>query len=209
MQKVYGVAMPTASDIRASAVAKGLSVKRRNALTATIFGGLVAALLVGAFSFKPAGFLVGIFLGLLYANAFEYFFHRFLLHARGRVFAKYHLIHHSTWGAPDEALYMNFASNPLVVVLLFSVHAVPIAALEWVLRAGLAPGMMVGFVVYFVAYEEIHWRIHLGSWLPSWLQSARRHHLRHHADAEGRFNVFLPLFDWVFGPAPSVSRTNR
>ncbi len=83
--------MPTASDIRAAALARGLAVKRNNALTATIFGGLLAALLVEAFSFKLAGFFSGILLGLFYANAFEYFFHRFLLHPPGRVFAQYHL----------------------------------------------------------------------------------------------------------------------
>ena len=201
--------MLTASDIRPANVAKGLAVKRRNALTATVFGGLLTALLVEASSFKPAGFLGGILLGVLYANAFEYVFHRFALHPPGRVFAQYHLVHHSTWGTPDEPLYANFARNPLIVVLLFTVHAVPIVVLEWVLPVGLAPGMMVGFVVYFVAYEEIHWRIHLGGWLPSWLQRARQHHLMHHAGAEGRFNVFLPLFDWLFGPSRSASRIHN
>lgn len=201
--------MPTATGIHPATLAKGLAVKRRNALAAALFGGLLAALFIEAFSFRPAGFLVGIPLGLLYANAFEYLFHRFLLHPPGRVFAKYHDIHHSTWGAPDEPLYVNFASNPLVVVLLFSVHAAILFALEWTLRAGLAPGMMVGFVVYFVAYEEIHWRIHLGGWLPAWLEPARRHHLAHHADAEERFNVFLPLFDSLFGPSRRVSQTRR
>jgi hypothetical protein len=200
--------MPTASDIDATIFARGLAVKKRNALTAAVFGGLLAALLIKAFSFKPAGFFVGIPLGLLYANAFEYFFHRFLLHPPGRTLAKYHMLHHSTWGTPDEPLYVNFAKNPLIVVLLFTIHAAPIVALEYVLRAGFAPGMMVGFVVYFVAYEEIHWRIHFGGWLPGWLESARKHHLMHHAAAEDRFNVFLPLFDWVFGPR-NASRINR
>jgi hypothetical protein len=201
--------MHTASDIDSSILASGLAVKRRNALTATIFGGLLAALSIEAFSFKLPGFLVGIPLGLLYANAFEYFFHRFLLHPPGHTLAKYHMLHHSTWGTPDEPLYVNFAKNPLVVVLLFTLHAAPIIALEYVLRTGLAPGMMVGFVVYFVAYEEIHWRIHFGGWLPFWLESARRHHLMHHAAAEERFNVFLPVFDWLFGPPRRVSRINR
>ena len=161
------------------------------------------------FSFKPAGFLAGILLGLLYANAFEYFFHRFLLHLPGRGFARYHELHHSTWGTPEEPRYANFARNPLVVVLLFAVNAVPIVVMEAMLQAGLAPGMMIAFVVYFVAYEEIHWRIHFGGRLPLWLQPARRRHLMHHASAEERFNVFLPVFDWLFGQWRSVSRINR
>ena len=150
--------MLTAMDICPATLARGLAVKRRNALTATIFGGLLTALLLEAFSFKPARFLAGILLGLLYANAFEYFFHRFLLHWPGRTLAQYHMVHHSTWGTPGEPLYVNFAKNPLIVMLLFTVNALPIVVVEYALRAGFAPGMMIGFVVYFVLYEEIHWR---------------------------------------------------
>ena len=201
--------MLTATDICPATLARGLAAKRSNAFTAAFFGGLLTALLIKAFSFKPAGFLAGILLGLLYANAFEYFFHRFLLHAPGRKLAYYHGLHHSTWGTPDEPLYVNFAKNPLVVALLFAMNALPIIAVEYVLRAGLAPGMMVGFVVYFVAYEEIHWRIHFGGWLPSWLEPARRHHLQHHAAAEERFNIVLPIFDWLLGPSRAASKTNR
>ena len=197
--------MPIASDIDSTTLARGLAAKRRNALTATVFGGLLAALLIQAFSFQPAGFVVGILLGLLYANAFEYFFHRFLLHPPGRTLAKYHMLHHASWGTPDEPLYVNFAKNPLIVVLLFTLHAAPIVAVEYVLRTGLAAGMVVAFVVYFVVYEEIHWRIHLGR-LPAWLEPARRHHLMHHAAAEERFNVFLPVFDGLFGSARSVGK---
>jgi hypothetical protein len=112
-------------------------------------------------------------------------------------------------GTPDEPLYVNFAKDPLIVVLLFTVNACPIVAVEYVLRAGFAPGMTVGFVVYFVVYEEIHWRIHLGGWLPSWLESARRHHLKHHAVAEERFSVFLRVFDWLFGRSRTVGKINR
>lgn len=190
--------MQTPTEIQAAATARGLAVKKSNALTATVFGGLLAALVAEAFSFKPIGFFSGIPLGLLYANAFEYFFHRFLLHQPKSFLSHYHLVHHATWGAPDEAVYINFASAPWVVVLLFTINALPVVAAEWVFRAGLAPGVPVGFVVYFVAYEEIHWRIHLGGWLPSWLRFAPRHHLMHHAGAEEQFNVFLPVFDWLF-----------
>jgi len=201
--------MLTATDICPATLARGLTVKRRNALTATIFGGLLTALLIEAFTFKPAGFLIGILLGLLYANAFEYFFHRFVLHPPGRTLAYYHMLHHSTWGTPDEPRYVNFATNPLVVMLLFGLNALPLVAVEYVVRAGFAPGMMAGFVVYFVAYEEIHWRIHLGGWLPSWLEPAKRHHLMHHALAGERFNIFLPVFDWLFGPPRTVGKINR
>src|SRR5262249_46719453 len=137
------------------------------------------------------------------------FFHRFLLHSFEQGLGHYHMVHHSTWGTPDEPLYVNFAKNPLIVVLVFTMNALPLVALEYLLRMGFAPGMMVGFVVYYIAYEEIHWRIHLGGWLPSWLEPARGHHLTHHAVAEERFNIFLPLFDWLFGRARTPGKTNR
>ncbi|HXY25013.1 MAG TPA: sterol desaturase family protein [Candidatus Acidoferrum sp.] len=197
------------TDICPETLARSAAAKRRNAFTAMFFGGLLVALLLEVFSFKPVGFLAGILVGLLYANGFEYFFHRFVLHPPGKTLAYYHGLHHSTWGTPDEPLYVNFAKNPLVVMLLFALNALPILAVEYVFRAGIAPGMMAGFVVYFVAYEEIHWRIHFGGWLPSWLESARRHHLQHHVAAEERFNIFLPIFDWLFGSSRPAWKTNR
>ena len=126
---------------------------------------------------------------------------------RGRILAYYHGLHHSTWGTPDEPLYVNFAKNPLIVVPLFALNALPIFAVEYLLRAGLAPGMMVGFVAYFVAHEEIHWRIHFGGWLPPWLEPGRRHHLQHHAAEEERFNIFF--FPFSIGCSRRAPAANR
>ena len=47
----------------------------------------------------------------------------------------------------------------------------------------------------------------MGGWLPKWLRPAARHHLLHHAQDTGRFNVFLPIFDWIaewFQPQPRI-----
>jgi sterol desaturase/sphingolipid hydroxylase (fatty acid hydroxylase superfamily) len=59
--------------------------------------------------------------------------------------------------------------------------------------------LAVSFRAYLVVPEEIHWCIHLGEWLPLGLRTAREHHIAHHDRADTRFNVFLPLFDWLFG----------
>lgn len=192
--------MQNPSEIQAAATARGLAIKRNNAVMALAVGGGLALLLGGLFGFKPMGFLVGLVAGLVYANAFEYCFHRFLLHLPGSFLGEQHLVHHSTWGQPDEMQYANFASTPWAVALLFLLNAMPFVVAEWVLAWGLAPGVLTAFTAYFIVFEEIHWRIHLGSRLPSWLQPARRHHLTHHAAAEERFNVFLPLFDRLLGP---------
>ena len=63
------------------------------------------------------------------------------------------------------------------------------------------PAMLLTFAAYSVAYEEIHWRIHQDEWLPPGLRLAREHHFAHHAQPDARFNVFLPLFDWLLGRA--------
>lgn len=199
-----------AEENAAAAIARGREVKRNNAIVALVTGGSLALLLAAVFSFKLVGFLFGLGAGLVYANGFEYCFHRFLLHLPNSFLGEEHDLHHSTWGTPDEMRYANFAKTPWAVAVLFAINAVPVAAIEWVFRAGLGPGMLVAFSLYFIAFEEIHWRVHLGvpqnrpgrkerAPLPSWLESARRHHLSHHAHAEERFNVFLPLFDWLLG----------
>jgi hypothetical protein len=144
------------------------------------------------------GILYGFIAGLFYANLFEYVLHRYILHWHDGFLARQHALHHDTAGTPDEPRYVNFASSPWVVVLLFVSNALPVFTLESVSHLGIAPGMIIAFTSYYIVYEEIHWRMHLGGWLPGWLQKTRRHHMLHHGEFEGRYNVFLPVCDWIF-----------
>jgi len=194
--------MSTPADIRAFEIARGLGIKRRNAATAFSMGVVLAFAAFGLSGspqreILPMRILFGFLLGLAYANVFEYVLHRFLLHWGNGFLVQRHALHHDSAGAPEEAHYVNFATAPLVVVLVFALNALPIFGLERFLHASMAIGIFVGFTLYYVAYEEIHWRIHLGR-LPGWLQSARRHHMLHHGGFEGHYNVFLPVFDWIF-----------
>jgi hypothetical protein len=198
-----GTVMPGKASEAAIRLARG--IKRRNALAATGFGGLLAAGAAWASSPGVWSTLGGFALGLLYANLFEYCLHRFALHAKGGFLPEKHGLHHTTWGKEEEPLYINFARSPWVVVLLIAANALPVAALEWVWRPGFAAGALAAFAIYFVVFEELHWRIHLGG-LPRGLKFSRRHHLAHHAGAPRRFNVWLPLCDWLAG---STWRGNR
>jgi hypothetical protein len=191
--------MSSGGEIRAAACAQGLVRKRRNHLAALLSGSALALLSRKLFPFTFAEFSIGLLIGLFYANGFEYAFHRMVLHWHRGFFAQQHLRHHSTWRAPDEARYVNFARTPWAVVTLFMVNAIPVGLAEWVFRVGWACGMFIIFTLYYIAFEEIHWRTHVSGWLPPWLHFAVRHHLLHHAGAEERFNVFLPVFDWLFG----------
>jgi hypothetical protein len=192
--------MAVADEVRAQQMARGLRVKRNNAITAAVTGGalaLISAKLYG-FALGPTGFCLGLVAGLVYANVFEYVLHRFLLHRGEGFLDQNHAMHHDSTGAADEARYVNFATSPWVIVFVFVLNAPAAFAIESMLHMGMATGMLASFTLYYIAYEEIHWRIHFGGWLPSWLRFARRHHMLHHADFKGRYNVFLPVCDWIF-----------
>jgi 4-hydroxysphinganine ceramide fatty acyl 2-hydroxylase len=192
--------MLTADTSRAAETARALRVKRQNAIVAALTGGVLIAISFRLYSlvFQPATFVLGFLAAILYANAFEYVLHRFLLHWGEGYLVRQHAFHHDTVGMPNEARYVNFATSAWVVVLLFVVNSPLVFLLERLLHLGLAPGMFAGFTLYYILYEEIHWRIHFGGWLPRFLRFARRHHMLHHGEFKGRYNVFLPLFDWLF-----------
>jgi hypothetical protein len=198
-----GPQVPSEIPLRSAEIARACRVKRVNAITAFLIGVLLAALVFEllpfqAGAFDPLHIVAGFLAGLLYANAFEYVLHRFFLHWGEGFLVQRHGLHHDTAGALEEPRYVNFATSPWVVVLVFVLNAIPVFALELFLHAGLSVGILAGFTLYFISYEEIHWRFHLGGWLPGWLRAARAHHMLHHGGFEGRYNVFLPIFDWIF-----------
>lgn len=190
--------------IRVEWKAWGLRTKRRNFLAAALSGSALAWSSLHFFPHSLPGILVGFAVGLLYANAFEYCLHRFVLHAGRGFFFETHMMHHTTLNSPEGPRYVNFSRNPWGVVALFAANAVPFLILEWIFRFGWTAGIFAAFALYYIAFEEIHWRSHIGGWLPRWLRPAARHHLLHHAHETGEYNVFLPLFDWLLGiPAKS------
>ncbi len=186
-------------QIRAAALAQGRRLKRTNALTALLCGALPGLFLGLAThpSLRPT--FAGLAIGLLWANAFEYVYHRFLLHWPKSSFGKGHLLHHRTLGKPEEAEHVTFGSSPLYVAALFAVNGIPVVLAHFALGWRIAPGILAGFSLYMIAVEEIHWRIHLGGRLPPGLGWARIYHMAHHDIADGRYNVFLPIFDLIFG----------
>jgi hypothetical protein len=191
--------MPSDDAIRTAANAQGLRIKRNNLIAAFLSGLTLLLISIKFFphSTSAMGFLFGIVAGFVYANGFEYCLHRFLLHAGRGIFSQQHMVHHATLQSPDAARYVNFSSNPWGVVALFYANAVPFLALQWIFHGGWVAGVFPSFALYYMAFEEIHWRTHMGGWLPKWLRPSARHHMLHHAHATGRFNVFLPIFDWV------------
>ncbi len=176
--------------------AKG--AKRLNLATGLLCGGVPAAILAWLIPTDPERILLGLAIGLVWGNAFEYAYHRYLLHLPGSFLARRHSEHHLATASGDVVEHVTFSSSPLWIVLLFVVNGGPAIALDLFCGFGIAVGILIAFSIYLVALEEIHWRIHLDGWLPPGLRSAREYHLAHHDRPDGRFNVFLPLFDWLF-----------
>ena len=187
-------------EIRDTAIRHGLGKKRINAVAA-VFCGAIPALWLGL-QLHPSwrAWLLGLALGLIWGNAFEYAYHRFLLHRPRTQHGTAHQEHHAQIGTPQEAEYVALISSPMNIVLLFVINGIPAFLISFLLGfQGILCGLFTGWSVYVILCEEVHWRIHLNGWLPPGLHFARAYHMSHHDIPNSRYNVFLPLFDVLLG----------
>lgn len=187
-------------ETRDTAIRHGEGKKRINAVAA-VFCGAIPALWLGL-RLHPSwrAWLLGLALGLVWANAFEYAYHRFLLHRPHTQHGAAHQQHHAQIGTPDEAEHVALISSPLNIPLLYIINGIPAFLITLLLGLqGLLSGVFIGWMVYLILTEEIHWRIHMTGWLPPGLQRARAYHMSHHHIPNSRYNIFLPLFDLLLG----------
>lgn len=199
--------MPTSTELGEIALRHGLAKKRNNAIVALLSGALPGLLL--SFYFPPTWerWLLGLIIGLLWGNAFEYAYHRWLLHRPRSRIGKGHREHHAHVGTPQEPEYVTLGKSPPYIAVLFASNGVVAILIDLLLGLWITPGILVGWAVYLITAEEIHWRIHMNGWLPPGLRFARAYHMGHHDIPNIRYNVFLPLFDWLFGNSgPSRSK---
>ena len=191
--------MAASATLAPVALQHGLTKKRDNAIVAALCGAIPAVLL---FHFFPTGWqrwVIGFVVGLVWGNAFEYSYHRWLLHGPRSAFGQGHLEHHANVGEPGEPEHVALGKSPPHVALLFALNGVPAVLIDSVLGLHIASGIFAGWATYLIIAEEIHWRIHMGGWQPRGLRFARAYHMSHHDIPNRRFNVFLPLFDVLFG----------
>jgi hypothetical protein len=192
--------VPMPMEVRETAVRHRQSKKRNNPLAALVCGALPATLM--ALQFHPAWYawLIGLVVGLVWGNAFEYAYHRFLLHRPRTQHGAAHQEHHAQIGTPQEAEFVALISSPLNVLLLFVINGILAFLISLLLGVeGILCGIFIGWSVYLILCEEIHWRIHMNGWLPPGLHFARAYHMCHHDIPNSRYNVFLPVFDLLLG----------
>jgi sterol desaturase/sphingolipid hydroxylase (fatty acid hydroxylase superfamily) len=177
---------------------KGRLLKRVNAMVSTMF---VLPALAATMYWHPSllVWLLSLPLAIVWANWFEYVYHRWADHTPGSYFEKKHRLHH---GQPKNEAYHNLGDNPLTTIGMFVVNWLPVLGVDLWLKIGFSGPVLFAFVAYVLLMEEVHWRMHTGEWVP---ESWRQYHLAHHGMGEkptgGRtkYNIFLPIFDWLFG----------
>ena len=123
-----------------NALRRGLHIKRLNALTAVLSGGVSGLALWALFPRSPEGIILGFLLGIFWANGFEYIYHRWILHMTGGSFTRGHLDHHRATGTPDEAEHVTFAESPLWIVAVFLINAVPVIVADRVFQVATGRG---------------------------------------------------------------------
>jgi len=194
----------TPTELMEVSVRHGRDKKRKNAMAAFLCGAVPAVLLT-FYSGSAAGWqfwILGFIVGLIWGDAFEYIYHRWLLHRSRSPLGTGHHEHHAKIGTPEQAEYVALISSPLNVLLLFVINGIPAFLVAFLTGLwGILAGVFVGWTAYLIVTEEIHWRIHMNGWLPPGLRFARAYHMSHHDIPDSRYNVFLPLFDLLFGSA--------
>lgn len=174
-------------------IAFGRGMLTRNIVAALITAAVLLA--TGLFGWKH--WVWGVLVGTFYANGFEYFYHRVILHQTSGKLYHNHQDHHRSFGKADEALHVSFGCSAGAIVALLAINALPVFLIDHFTGVRAGAGAMIAFTIYFILFEEFHWRIHMGG-LPKILQFMRRHHYAHHTNKRGAYNVFLPLFDEMF-----------
>ncbi len=195
--------MAASTELADLAFRHGLSKKRYNALVAVLSGILPGVIFSFYFPASWERWVLGLTIGLLWGNGFEYAYHRWLLHRPGSPLGKGHLEHHANVGTVEEPEHVSLGKSPLHIAFLFASNGIIVVLIDLLLNLSITPGIFVGWTIYLITAEEIHWRIHLGGWLPPGLQFARAYHMCHHDIPNSRYNVFLPVFDLILGSRES------
>jgi hypothetical protein len=170
-------------------------------MNATISASFVIPAVAALLHWHPSilTWLIASPVAILWANWFEYAYHRWLDHEPGSRFEREHRKHHAQ---PNNEEFHNLGDNPLVTMGMFVVNWTPVLIADLFLKIGFSAPVLFAFVLYVLVMEEVHWRIHENEWVP---EAWRRYHYGHHGIGQGatggrsKYNIFLPIFDWLFG----------
>lgn len=157
--------------------------------------------------------MIGIPLGLLYANANEWVIHKYLLHERGRKkssFWSFHWHEHHKASRKHDMLDDHYEQPLLRGWNAQTKEALALIA-GCALHAPLAPvaPFFFGAVCWSALnYYRVHKRAHLD---PEWAKEHLPWHYDHHMgpNQDANWCVTHPLFDWLMGTREEYLGTER
>ncbi|WP_394753558.1 hypothetical protein [Crenothrix sp.] len=142
-------------------------------------------------------------LGLVYANAGEWFMHKYILHALGKnrhSFWAYHWYEHHAICAKNAMLDLGYQHLKLSTWNTQSKELVVLAAIvlmHWPM-AELFPAFVAAIYLSLALYYYKHRRAHLD---PVWARKHLRWHYEHHlgGNCSANWCVTWPWFDYLLG----------
>ncbi len=153
---------------------------------------------IGKWELSPGSIIGGFLLGLFNWSWFEYGLHRFVFHYEPktdwgkRFHYLFHGIHHDFPNEKDR-LVMPLVPSIGISVVVFSIHY----GLGGIVGLLFYAGFLAGYLYYEFVHYSVHHKKKAGL---VWFDAQRKDHLTHHfKDAENRFGVTSPLWDFVFG----------
>src|SRR5262249_10465471 len=139
--------VPTSTELADLALRRGRAKKRNNAIVALLSGALPAARLTSYLPVNWERWLFGLLIGLVWANGFEYTYHRWLLHRPRSSLSRGHLEHHANVGTPEEAEHVSLGKSPPHIAILFFSNGIIVTLIDFLLGLGITPGILVGWTV--------------------------------------------------------------
>jgi sterol desaturase/sphingolipid hydroxylase (fatty acid hydroxylase superfamily) len=172
------------------------------AVPVVVFIPAIVTLLVLGLDRLGASALVWVAAGCVFWTLLEYWLHRVVFHFQpeGGIGAKLHWIIHG--------VHHDHPNDPMRLVMPPSV-SVPLALLFYggflaVLGSDRAPAFGAGFLAGYLVYDMTHYHLHHRVPSSTVGRRLREHHMRHHFQDDDRaFGVSSPVWDHVFGTAPS------
>jgi len=137
--------------------------------------------------------LLKILLGLVMANLYEWFIHKYVLHVLGKRkgnFWKFHWSeHHNTCRQNNNHDTKVYGKEIVALLLLVLLH-LPLYYVD--------PIILTTVVVYAILYYTLHRYSHLR---PEWGKKHMRWHWDHHMgkDQDRNWCILFPLADYIFG----------
>ena len=171
-------------------------------------------------SLNPVGqeFLAFVFY-FLYANFFEWAFHKFLFHSPRIIKATYkahHLVHHQRYKYEMESYEWqpeyekdHIAMDWFALPLFVGFHLPFFLLIQWATGWQSVWGGVGAVVAYYAVYEYFHYFMHVPA--NRWFETtkafkfSKEHHRIHHKYMNQNLNVFLPIADRCLGTYRSIS----